>query len=155
MPERKTLSRRAAMAIAGTLTASAAAATALRGSAPDQTIVSAATDDTHRHIARLLQRVRDAHRSTDRAEAFDRCVAAFRLHERCEGSRESQPFAPQNGSARSLYRHADPSMMLAKVIVRELDALPTTDHAWMQRFGDLEAAFRGHVETIAEREQAS
>lgn len=137
--------RKAAALIAGSVVATASGVTAAPSRGDTRTFAQSIPyrfAEGHREIAMLLQRVRCTNGSADRMQAFEHCKAALRLHEAAEALEDAS--ATATGSA-ALYRQSDPSNVLAKVIVRELDGWSTTDTGWLKRFADLEAVFAAHV----------
>lgn len=145
--------RKAAIFIAGTLAASTGPAHAASLVRTDVALPMELNDcetlaDGHRHIAGLLQNVRRATGAAGRAEAFERCKIALRVHDLSEVSMAASQDAGAGGAhagESTLYRYVDPSTVLARVLVRELTAWPKTDAGWLERFADLEAAFQSHV----------
>ncbi len=142
--------RRVAMMFAGTLAASGTAAAAFGPRAATAAELQTLSDDViHRQIGGLLSRVREARTDRSRRDAFERCKRALALHDSCR-----MPVANAGtgspASCSQLYRGCDSATMLARVIVRELDTLPIRDGSWLERFGDLEAAFASHL-TVHER----
>ncbi len=138
--------RKAAALLAGTFAATStqvSAASPLRRDAPDTSLASGQSfEDSHRRISLLLERVRRANGAAACADAFEQCKAALRMHHVVETLNAAGTPAV---ATMALYRHTDPSSVLAIVIVRELERLPVKDAAWLPRFNDLEAAFATHV----------
>ena len=93
------------------------------------------------HMLALLTSVRRAPGADSRGAAFDQFKTAFAMHEYTEAmAAHSDDRIP-----RSLYRQEDPDQVLARVIVRELDAWPKTDAGWIRRFQDLESVVHQRV----------
>lgn len=143
--------RKAAIFIAGTLAASTGpgGAASLRTDAalPEMSNYEL-LEDGHRHIATLLHSVRRATGAAGRAEAFERCKIALHMHDLSEASIAAAEDAGGGGAhtaASTLYRYANPSTVLTKVIARELEGWPKTDAGWLERFTDLEVAFQTHI----------
>jgi len=137
--------RKAAALIAGSLVATTSGVTAAPSRSDTRAVAQSIPHrfaEGHREVATLLQRVRSTNGAAARRQAFEHCKAALRLHEVAETLEDASATAA--GSA-ALYRHSDPSNILAKVIVRELDGWSTTDAGWLKRFADLEAVFAAHV----------
>jgi len=137
--------RKAAALIAGSLVATTSGVTAAPSRSDTRAVAQSIPHrfaEGHREIATLLQRVRSTNGAAARMQAFEHCKAALQLHEVAETLEDAS--ATATGSA-ALYRHSDPSNVLAKVIVRELDGWSTTDAGWLKRFADLEAVFAAHV----------
>ncbi len=138
--------RKAAIVIAGSLVAAGPSATTR---VREMSVALQPSDEdagaAHHHILRLLKTVRTVNAGSERATAFASCKSALQAHDLQEASADSNN-GVIDAQPSTLYRYADPTTVLAKVIVRELDAWPTSDHAgWLERFTDLEAAFRTHV----------
>ncbi len=136
--------RKAALFLAGSFATSLGSAAAADAVGPAPASASDASIRlVHRRIAELMQRVRRANGPTARGRAFARCAAAIQALGTSEVASLSAS-AVRSGRANALYRPADTTLVLAAVIVRELQTWPLHDDAWLTRFSDLEAALATH-----------
>ena len=137
--------RKAALFLAGSVATSFAPAAAAVKGMPQLLAPSNGNVRTmHRQIAQLMLRVRRSNGISERSRAFARCAAAVRGLG-TNGIASLTAAAKRSDGATALYRPVDPTLVLATVIVRELEMWPAHDAAWLQRFSDLEAAFAMHV----------
>ena len=142
--------RTAALCVAGTLATATrpVVAMGLGDPASPRRVGRGLLESDHRRITDLLRHVRLATGASARGKAFERCREALRAHDVLEAygaASDNIVATSREGSNASLYRYADPSTVLSGVLVRELDAWPTKDAEWLERFSDLEAAFAAHV----------
>lgn len=131
----------------GTLAASAVPA-ASRAAAPAQTSEAIGLADSRRRMLQSLRDVRRARGAVPRAQAFRRFARAARLHDVAElsfAANERGTMPSSQTAPAALYRQREPESVLVEVIVRELEAWPPSDGAWMTRFADLEAAIHARA----------
>ena len=139
--------------MAGVFAASATPALAAKGVTASQAVPPALDFTTlmarsREQMLTMLASIRTAAGRDSRAHAFAKFKTAFAMHEYTETMASAGGGTAGAHASRALYRQEDPNKVLARVIVRELDAWPTTDAGWMRRFCDLENIVHQGVTTV-------